>query len=221
MLSLTYIGHSAFALSDGTHSVLVDPFITGNPVATVTAEDFSPQTILLTHAHNDHMGDTVPIAKRAGSHVVALFEIANWLGSQGVEKTTGGNMGGTIPFAGGTVKFTPAWHTSSYQDAAWDACDHAAGWTGGAVRRQDDLLCRRYLPVQRYEADRRGRTRCGGHPNWRCVHDGANRCAARGRVPESEGRHSLSLRYVSRQLRRMRLCSSGKWKSGRACGASR
>lgn len=116
MLSLTYIGHSAFAMSDGTHSVLVDPFITGNPAATMRAADFAPETILLTHAHNDHMGDTIPIAKRAGSHVIALFEIANFVMSRGVEKATGGNMGGTIAFAGGTVKFTPAWHTSSYQD---------------------------------------------------------------------------------------------------------
>ncbi len=85
MLSLTYIGHSAFALSDGTNSVLVDPFITGNPVATVSSDAFSPNTILLTHAHNDHVGDTVSIATRAGSHVIALFEIANWLGSKGVE----------------------------------------------------------------------------------------------------------------------------------------
>ncbi|MEZ4532457.1 MAG: metal-dependent hydrolase [Thermomicrobiales bacterium] len=116
MLSLTYIGHSAFALTDGTHSVLVDPFITGNPAATVRATDFTPETILLTHAHNDHFGDTVSIAQRAGSHVIALFEIANFVGSRGVERATGGNMGGTIGFAGGTVKFTPAWHTSSYQD---------------------------------------------------------------------------------------------------------
>jgi L-ascorbate metabolism protein UlaG (beta-lactamase superfamily) len=116
VLSMTYIGHSAFALNDGTHSVLVDPFISGNPSATVSPDDFSPSTILLTHAHNDHVGDTVPIAKRAGSHVIALFEIANWVGSKGVERTTGGNMGGTIAFGGGTVKFTPAWHTSSYED---------------------------------------------------------------------------------------------------------
>lgn len=116
MLTLQYIGHSAFHLTDGTYSVLVDPFITGNPVATVKAADFSPNTILLTHAHNDHMGDTIPIATRSGSQVIALFEIANWLSGSGVEQTTGGNFGGTSAFAGGTVKFTPAWHTSSYQD---------------------------------------------------------------------------------------------------------
>jgi L-ascorbate metabolism protein UlaG (beta-lactamase superfamily) len=117
VLSLTYIGHSAFHLNDGTHSVLVDPFITGNPAAKHAAGDFTPQTILLTHAHNDHMGDTIGIATRSGSHVIALFEIANWLNSSGVEHTTGGNHGGTIVFEGGTVKFVPAWHTSSYSDA--------------------------------------------------------------------------------------------------------
>jgi L-ascorbate metabolism protein UlaG (beta-lactamase superfamily) len=132
VLSLTYLGHSAFHLSDGLNSVLVDPFITGNPAATSKASDFSPNTILLTHAHNDHMGDTVPIAKRAGSHVVALFEIANWLHSSGVEKTTGGNMGGTIAFDGGTVKFTPAWHTSSYSD---EHGVHAATPPAGLVVR--------------------------------------------------------------------------------------
>jgi L-ascorbate metabolism protein UlaG (beta-lactamase superfamily) len=132
VLSLTYLGHSAFHLSDGTHSVLVDPFLTGNPAASAKASDFSPETILLTHAHNDHMGDTVPIAKRAGSHVVALFEIANWVHASGVEKTTGGNMGGTIGFEGGTVKFTPAWHTSSYQD---DHGVHAATPPAGLVVR--------------------------------------------------------------------------------------
>lgn len=116
MFSLTYIGHSAFQLADGTHTVLVDPFISGNPVATVRAIDFAPDTILLTHAHNDHVGDAIAIAKRAGSQVVALFEIANWLAASGVAHTSGGNMGGTLGFAGGTVKFTPAWHTSSYQD---------------------------------------------------------------------------------------------------------
>jgi L-ascorbate metabolism protein UlaG (beta-lactamase superfamily) len=115
MVKLLYIGHSAFELSDGDKSVLIDPFITGNPSATVSAGDFSPQTILLTHAHNDHVGDSVEIAKRAGSTVIATFELANVLGAKGA-KTIGANHGGTVSFDGGTVKFTPAWHTSSYQD---------------------------------------------------------------------------------------------------------
>ncbi|MBX3071821.1 MAG: metal-dependent hydrolase [Thermomicrobiales bacterium] len=114
MTTLTYLGHSAFLLDDGSTTVMIDPFLTGNPVATASADAFSPGAILLTHAHNDHIGDTVEIAKRAGSQVIATFEIAEWLGSQGVEKATGGNTGGTVPFKGGSVKFFPAFHTSSY-----------------------------------------------------------------------------------------------------------
>jgi L-ascorbate metabolism protein UlaG (beta-lactamase superfamily) len=110
---LTYIGHSAFHLEGGGKSVLIDPFITGNPAATMSAADFNPQTIILTHAHNDHVGDTVAIAKRTGATVIATFEIGTYLERQGVNADPG-NHGGTIAFDGGTTKFVPAWHTSSY-----------------------------------------------------------------------------------------------------------
>ncbi len=114
MTTIRYLGHSAFVLDDGQTTVMVDPFLTGNPTATTKASDFSPGTVLITHAHNDHLGDTVEIASRAGSQVVATYEIAEWIGSQGVENVTGGNTGGTVPFNGGTAKFFPAFHTSSY-----------------------------------------------------------------------------------------------------------
>lgn len=115
MTRIHYIGHSAFELSDGVHHVLIDPFITGNPTATEQASDFAPRTILLTHAHNDHVGDSVEISQRAGATVIGTFEIATYLGKKGA-KTIGANHGGTVAFAGGTVKFVPAWHTSSYED---------------------------------------------------------------------------------------------------------
>ena len=114
-MRITYFGHSAFQFEDGEHTVLLDPFLSGNPSATVSPESLNPQTILLTHAHNDHVGDTVSIAKRTGATVIATFELATYLGQQGVT-TKAGNHGGTISFAGGTAKFTPAWHTSSYND---------------------------------------------------------------------------------------------------------
>ena len=76
--------------------MLIDPFITGNPAATVSANDFTPQTILLTHAHGDHVGDTVAIAKRAKAKVIATAELASWLGSQGVEGGWAANHGGTV-----------------------------------------------------------------------------------------------------------------------------
>ncbi|MEA2531198.1 MAG: hypothetical protein QOF33_4791 [Thermomicrobiales bacterium] len=115
MTRLTYIGHSAFHLEADGKSVLVDPFITGNPTATLPASQFSPQTILLTHAHNDHVGDTVEIATRTGATVISTFELGAWLANQGVN-ANGANHGGTVAFDGGTTKFTPAWHTSSYNE---------------------------------------------------------------------------------------------------------
>lgn len=116
-MKLTWFGHSAFMLDDGEHAVLLDPYLSGNPANTVDPTTLSPQTILLTHAHNDHVGDTVEIARRSGATVIATFELANWVASQGVKNAIGGNHGGTIAFPGGSAKFTPAWHTSSYTDA--------------------------------------------------------------------------------------------------------
>jgi len=78
-MEIRFLGHAAFELTDGDTSVLIDPFLTGNPKAAVAAEDLSPEAILLTHGHDDHIGDTVSIAKRAGSEVVAIVEIANEL----------------------------------------------------------------------------------------------------------------------------------------------
>lgn len=114
-VKMTWYGQSAFSLEAGGKMVLVDPFLSGNPAHQTDPNSVSPDTILLTHAHNDHVGDTVDIAKRTGATVIATFELANFIASQGVENTIGGNHGGTIAFDGGTAKFTPAWHTSSYE----------------------------------------------------------------------------------------------------------
>lgn len=113
-MKLTYFGHSAFQLDDGEHTVLIDPFLTGNPTNTTDPDSLQPDAILLTHAHNDHVGDTIAIAKRTGATVISTFELGEWLGSQGVENAIAANHGGTVEFPGGSVKLTAAWHTSSY-----------------------------------------------------------------------------------------------------------
>lgn len=113
MTTLTYIGHSAFALESNGTQVLIDPFVTGNPVCPHSPDDFNPSTILITHAHNDHVGDTVDIAKRTGATTITVVELANYLGEQGIT-AVGANHGGTVAFDGGTVKFVPAWHSSAY-----------------------------------------------------------------------------------------------------------
>jgi L-ascorbate metabolism protein UlaG (beta-lactamase superfamily) len=112
-MDIRFLGHAAFELSDGATSVLIDPFLTGNPKAAVAAEELSPQAILLTHGHIDHLGDTVSIAKRADAEVVAIVEIANELKGEGVQRVRDPNLGGTVTGAWGSVKLVPAWHTST------------------------------------------------------------------------------------------------------------
>ncbi len=111
-MDIRFLGHAAFTLSDGDATVLIDPFITGNPTAAVEASELSPTTILLTHGHGDHVGDTVEIAKRAGAPVMATTELAGELEEQGVE-VINANYGGSHTFDWGTAKFVPAWHDSS------------------------------------------------------------------------------------------------------------
>lgn len=113
-MELTYLGHSGFALEADGKTVLIDPWVTGNPLATAKADDLHADTILLSHAHNDHgIDDAQTIAKRTGATIITTFELGEWLGAQGV-KANPGNHGGTLAFDGGSVKLTPAWHTSSY-----------------------------------------------------------------------------------------------------------
>jgi L-ascorbate metabolism protein UlaG (beta-lactamase superfamily) len=110
-MEIRYLGHSAFSLSDGTSTVLVDPFLTGNPKAAAGADDVEATTILLTHGHADHLGDTVAIAKRTGATVVAIVELANEIGAEGVD-VRDPNFGGTEVFDWGSARLVPAWHTA-------------------------------------------------------------------------------------------------------------
>jgi L-ascorbate metabolism protein UlaG (beta-lactamase superfamily) len=111
-MEVRFLGHACFELADGDATILIDPFLTGNPKAAISAEDVAATTILLTHGHADHIGDTVAIAKRTGAPVVAMAEIGNELAEDGVE-AIGGNLGGTFKFDWGWVKLVPAWHSST------------------------------------------------------------------------------------------------------------
>ena len=111
-MELRFLGHACFELTDGTTTVLIDPFLTGNPKAAISADDVNPTTVLLTHGHADHIGDTVAIAKRAGAPVVAIVELASEIGEEGVD-VFDPNLGGTVKFDWGWVKLVPAWHTST------------------------------------------------------------------------------------------------------------
>jgi L-ascorbate metabolism protein UlaG (beta-lactamase superfamily) len=111
-MEIRFLGHAAFSLEHDGTQVLVDPFLTGNPKAAASADDVDATTILLTHGHADHIGDTVAIAKRTGAPVVAIVELANEIGEEGVD-VFDPNLGGTVKFDWGWVKLVPAWHTST------------------------------------------------------------------------------------------------------------
>ena len=117
-MKLTYYGHSAFKLETEQHTLLIDPFISNNPHTDATPEDFSPDYIILTHAHGDHLGDTVEIAKRSRAELISSFEIVNYLAERDV-KGHGMNPGGATKFPFGKVNFTPAWHSNSFPDGSY------------------------------------------------------------------------------------------------------
>jgi L-ascorbate metabolism protein UlaG (beta-lactamase superfamily) len=118
-VTITWLGHSAFALSIYGHAVLVDPFITGNPLATVDPATLAAEAILLSHGHGDHVGDTVAIAQRTHATVYCNFEIGNWLQARGVANVIGGNTGGTHYGDFMDVKWTLAFHSSSLPDGTY------------------------------------------------------------------------------------------------------
>jgi len=120
-MKLTFLGHAAVALRAGPHEILIDPFLTGNPKAAVAAEALAPGTIVITHAHGDHVGDAVAIARRAGSRIVSSVEIVGKLQRDGAEGVDflGANIGGRVAMPFGALRFTPAWHSSSFPDGTY------------------------------------------------------------------------------------------------------
>ncbi|MHC4956358.1 MAG: metal-dependent hydrolase [Planctomycetota bacterium] len=112
-LNCTYLGHSGFVFDDGTNKVVVDPFLTGNPLAVTKPEDLACNTIVLTHGHEDHIGDSFDIAKRNEATIIACHEISVWADSEGIA-TAGANPGGKVALPGGWVAFTQAFHSSSH-----------------------------------------------------------------------------------------------------------
>ena len=114
-LSITYLGHAGFILDDGRYQVVIDPFLTGNPRAPYGPERLQCTHIALTHGHSDHIGDTLSIARRTGATVIATFEIATWAAENGIEHVEPGNVGGSIELPFGTISFTRAYHSSSYE----------------------------------------------------------------------------------------------------------
>ena len=114
-MRLIWFGHSAFRLEFDDKVVLLDPFFTGNPgfLGDAAAAGEGATHILITHGHDDHIGDTLAIADRTGATIVANHEICTWLSGRGARSLEPMNTGGTVSQDGFTVTMVRADHSST------------------------------------------------------------------------------------------------------------
>ena len=116
-MEIKFHGQSCFELTDGATTVLTDPFLKpNNPVAVATAEEVNATHVAISHGHADHMADAVAVLNRTGAEAIAIVELANWLGEQGVESVKDPNFGGTVSYDWGSIGLVPAWHTNTLPD---------------------------------------------------------------------------------------------------------
>ncbi len=118
-MKLRYFSHSAFQITTGKGtSILIDPFLDGNPTSPVKESEVNADYIVLTHAHGDHIGDALKIAKRCDSTFICVNELANYCAGKGF-KAHNMHIGGSFGFEFGRVKFTIAHHGSVTPDGVY------------------------------------------------------------------------------------------------------
>jgi len=118
-VKVTWYSHACILIQPGDVNLLVDPFLTGNPLAAVKADQVPADYIFVSHGHGDHVGDTIQIAKRTGATVISNFEIQDWLAGQGLEKLHPQHIGGGFNYPWGRVKLTIAHHGSMLPDGSY------------------------------------------------------------------------------------------------------
>jgi L-ascorbate metabolism protein UlaG (beta-lactamase superfamily) len=118
MNKLTWHGHATLGLETGGYKLIIDPFFSGNPSASLSPEAVEADFILVSHGHGDHVGDGIAIANRTGATVISNFEIASWFEEQGVKNTHGQHIGGGFKHPFGYLKLTLALHGSALPDGS-------------------------------------------------------------------------------------------------------
>ena len=116
-MKITYLGHAAVKVEVANKIIYIDPFLSGNPKAPITADEItSADIVIVTHDHGDHLGDAFAIAKRTNAWLVSQYEITVLASENGIEKIEPMNIGGPISVEGIKIALTPAWHTSNRGD---------------------------------------------------------------------------------------------------------
>jgi L-ascorbate metabolism protein UlaG (beta-lactamase superfamily) len=115
-MKITYLSHSGLLIETGAHRIAIDPYLTDSPLAPMRADDLQCDFILITHGHDDHVGDAPEIAKRCDATIIANYEIVSYFGAQGL-RTHGMYHGGKWDFPFGRVKMVPAIHGSGFPKA--------------------------------------------------------------------------------------------------------
>lgn len=119
-MNVTYYGHSCFSVEVSGKTLLFDPFITPNPLASsIDYANLHPDYILISHGHFDHVADVEAIARLSGATLIGNYEVIQWFGGKGIEKIHPMNSGGSWAFDFGRVTFTPAIHSSSMPDGTY------------------------------------------------------------------------------------------------------
>jgi L-ascorbate metabolism protein UlaG (beta-lactamase superfamily) len=117
---IMWLGHATFKVTTPQNKViLLDPWIEQNPKSPPEARQLDRvDLILVSHGHFDHINDVVPTAQKFHSQVVAIAEIATWLGSKGIENVVGMNIGGSVNVQGIIISMTQAFHSSGIDDGS-------------------------------------------------------------------------------------------------------
>ncbi|MGI6357226.1 MAG: metal-dependent hydrolase [Bacillota bacterium] len=135
-MKIEFLGHACFLLESSAGKLLIDPFLSGNKLATKSADQIEVDYIFVTHGHDDHVGDTISIAKRTGATVGAVVEIAAQLFAPAEIRTLTGNIGGRQKTPFGSVKFVPASHGSGVPGAL--ACGFVLEVSGKKIYHAGD-----------------------------------------------------------------------------------
>jgi L-ascorbate metabolism protein UlaG (beta-lactamase superfamily) len=115
-MKVTYLGHAVVLIETGGKNLIIDPFLSGNPLAPIGPDELPKlDYIILTHGHNDHVGDAFDLAKKHDATIIAVAELADYSESRGL-KAHAMSIGGGYNFDFGRLQFTIAFHGSSYTD---------------------------------------------------------------------------------------------------------